>query len=69
MKDRCPKCGAELGKFYFKVNCPKCGVDLMYYNMESRLDQDAEQAEKDWEKVDAFLQKFTKIKDKFKKKK
>ena len=41
----------------------------MYYNMESRLDQDAEQAEKDWEKVDAFLQKFTKIKDKFKKKK
>lgn len=46
MKDVCPKCGAKISKFYFKQYCPECGVNLMYYKLDERLEQDAENAEK-----------------------
>lgn len=62
MDNKCPKCGEKLGFFYLKPNCPKCGCDIMYYNMESRLDADAEKAEKEWEKLDRYLPKFMKEK-------
>ena len=39
--------------------CPKCGCNIMYYNMEQRLDADAEKAEAEWAKVDALLYKLT----------
>lgn len=59
MDNKCPKCGAKLRLFDFKPECPKCGCNIMYYNMEQRLDADAEKAEAEWAKVDALLYKLT----------
>jgi len=40
----CPHCGGKLGVFYLKPVCPHCGVQLLYYNMEERLEADAQKA-------------------------
>ncbi|MCC8016457.1 MAG: hypothetical protein LIO43_03590 [Clostridiales bacterium] len=45
--DKCPKCGAQLSRFYLKQTCPKCGVNLMYYKMDERLEKDAENARRE----------------------
>lgn len=66
MDNKCPKCGEKLSVFYIKQNCPNCGCNLMYYNMENRLDKDAEKAEKEWTVVDSWVRK---IAVKFKRKK
>lgn len=56
-KDRfcCPKCKKYIKPWYMKPNCPHCGVSLLYYKMDSRLEQDAENAEKEVAAVKRFL--------------
>lgn len=62
MKDVCPKCGAKISKFYFKQYCPECGVNLMYYKLDERLEQDAENAEKEVCDMWLFVKKLDKAK-------
>lgn len=59
MDNKCPKCGEKLSVFYLKPECPKCGCNIMYYNMEARLEKDAEKAEREWGNLDRFLLKLT----------
>ena len=51
----CPKCGEKLGRFYFKQTCPHCGANLMYYDFENSLKNDAEQAEREFDAVERLL--------------
>lgn len=51
----CPKCNEKLSPFYFKQTCPKCGANLLYYNFEENLKQDAQLADKEWGAVDKIL--------------
>ena len=62
MKDVCPKCGAKISKFYFKQYCPECGVNLMYYKLDERLEQDADNAEKEDRDRWLFVKKLDKAK-------
>lgn len=59
MNNKCPKCGEKLGFFYLKQNCPKCGVNLVYYNLDKRLEEDAENADREWSKVYGIIEKLT----------
>ena len=43
----CPKCGYKLKLIDVKAECPKCGVNLMYYNHQERLQEDADKAEEE----------------------
>ena len=45
----CPNCNEKLSPFYFKQNCPHCGANLMYYDFENRLQQDAEKVAREAE--------------------
>ena len=54
----CPKCNEKLSPFYLKQNCPKCGTNLVYYDLDKRLEQDHEKAMKEQEAVDKFLYKL-----------
>ncbi|MDE5670610.1 MAG: hypothetical protein K2I14_03995 [Eubacterium sp.] len=47
----CPKCNKKIGPFYFKQNCPHCKANLMYYDFDNRLKEDAALAEKEWNAV------------------
>lgn len=47
----CPNCNEKLSPFYFKQNCPHCGANLMYYDFENRLQQDAEKAARETESI------------------
>ncbi|MDR1733274.1 MAG: hypothetical protein LBR73_00095 [Oscillospiraceae bacterium] len=40
-----PACGYHLKLTDWRANCPKCGVNILYYNMEERLQGDADNAE------------------------
>ncbi|MDE6722644.1 MAG: hypothetical protein K2J55_00425 [Eubacterium sp.] len=51
----CPKCNKKIGAFYFKQNCPHCNANLMYYDFDNRLKEDAALAEKEWGAVDKFI--------------
>lgn len=64
MDNKCPKCGKKLSLFYIKQDCPECGCDLVYYDMEKRLQKDGERAEAEFAKLDEIL---TKLKGKFNK--
>ncbi|MBR5427770.1 MAG: hypothetical protein IK118_05430 [Clostridia bacterium] len=55
---RCPKCRERVSPFYFKIACPECGADLMYYNFDERLEQDARKAAAQEEKVQRLLKKL-----------
>ena len=56
----CPNCGKKLSLFYLKPNCPACGVDLLRFNAEARLEEDARQAAKEVEALWGFLRKLDK---------
>ena len=56
----CPCCGRRLSFFYMKQNCPCCGADILRYNAEARLREDAAQAEKEVEALWRFLRKLDK---------
>ena len=51
----CPKCNEKLSPFYLKQNCPKCGTNLVYYDLDNRLQADHEKAMKEQEAVDRVL--------------
>ena len=51
----CPKCNEKLLPFYMKQNCPKCGTNLVYYDLDNRLQADHEKAMKEQEAVDRVL--------------
>ena len=51
----CPKCNEKLSPFYMKQNCPKCGTNLVYYDLDNRLQADHEKAIKEQETVDRVL--------------
>ena len=57
--DKCPKCGKKLSMFYVKQTCDECGCDILYYDMDKRLEEDAAQAEKEFEALEKFLDKVT----------
>lgn len=44
----CPKCGYHLKLTDWRPECPKCNVNLLYYQMEERLRQDADKAEHEY---------------------
>lgn len=50
----CPKCNKKIGAFYFKQTCPHCNANLMYYDFDNRLKEDAAKAEKEWNAVENF---------------
>ena len=47
----CPKCGYHLKLTDWKPNCPKCGINLVYYEMDERLQEEADVAELDHVRV------------------
>lgn len=51
----CPKCNEKLSPFYMKQNCPKCNTNLVYYDLDNRLQADHEKAMKEQEAVDRVL--------------
>lgn len=55
MDNKCPKCGKKMSIFYLKQNCPECGCNIMYYDMEKRLEEDSVKAEAEWEKLNRIL--------------
>ena len=44
----CPKCGYKLRMIDIKAECPKCGVNLIYFNHQERLAEDADKAEEEY---------------------
>ena len=59
--DKCPKCGKKLTILNIKQECPACGCDLLYYDIDKRLEEDAIQAEKEFEWVEKKLGFIKKI--------
>ena len=57
--DKCPKCERKLSIFNVKQNCPDCGCDILNYDLDKRLEEDALQAEKEFEELYKFLDKIT----------
>ena len=57
--DKCPKCGKKLSLLYVKQTCKECGCNILYYDMDKRLEADAAQAEKEFEALEKFLDKIT----------
>ncbi|MCH5321870.1 MAG: hypothetical protein J1E36_08890 [Eubacterium sp.] len=51
----CPKCNEKISPFYMKETCPHCKVNLLYYNLDERLKADAEQAQKEVDAVNKFV--------------
>lgn len=58
MDNKCPKCGKKLSFWYIKQNCPECGCDLLYYDMDKRLEEDAVKAEAEFEALERLLGKI-----------
>lgn len=57
--DKCPKCGKKLTILNIKQECPSCGCDLLYYDIENRLEEDAKKAEAEFQQLASFLDKIT----------
>ena len=55
MSNKCPKCGEKLSPLYMKQNCPKCNTNLVYYDLDKRLESDHIQAMKEQEAVNRVL--------------
>lgn len=55
MSNKCPKCGEKLSPFYMKQTCPKCDTNLVYYDLDKRLQADHEKAIREQEAVDRVL--------------
>lgn len=52
---KCPKCNKEISPFYMKENCPYCNVNLLYYNLEQRLEADEAQANREYDAMERFF--------------
>ncbi len=57
---KCPKCEARLSPLYFGTACKHCGADLLYYHFDERLEQDAQKAAAQEEKIRRLLDKLPK---------
>ncbi len=55
VENKCPKCGEKLSIFYLKQECPKCHVNMLYYNLDERLEEDRIKALKEQTAVENFL--------------
>ena len=55
---KCPKCAARLSPLYFGTACRHCGADLLYYHFDERLEQDAQKAAAQEEKVQRLLRRL-----------
>ena len=55
---KCPKCAQRLSPLYFKTACKYCGADLLYYRFDERLEQDAQKAAAQEEKIQRLLNKL-----------
>lgn len=55
LENKCPKCGEKLSLFYLKQECPKCKTNLLYYDLENRLEEDRIKAEKEANAVNRVL--------------
>lgn len=55
MSNRCPKCNTKLSPLYMKQNCPECGTNIVYYDLDNRLQADHEKAMKEQEAVDKII--------------
>ena len=55
---KCPKCAKRLSPLYFKTACKYCGADILYYHFDERLEQDAQKAAAQEEKVQHMLEKL-----------
>lgn len=51
----CPKCNEKLSPFYMKQTCPKCDTNLVYYDLDKRLQADHEKAMREQAAVDRVL--------------
>lgn len=51
----CPKCNAKISPFYMKESCPHCGINLLYYNLDKKLEDDAARAQKEVDAVNRFF--------------
>jgi len=61
---KCPKCAESLSPLYFGTVCKHCGADLLYYHFDERLEQDAQKADAQEEKVQRLLNKLPLLKKK-----
>lgn len=48
---KCPKCGRKLTLLDWRPNCPGCGVNIVYYNLDERLQDEADIAEAEHAKL------------------
>ncbi len=55
MSNKCPKCNEKLSPLYMKQTCPKCDTNLVYYDLDKRLQEDHEKAMREQEAVDRVL--------------
>lgn len=55
MSNKCPKCNEKLSPLYMKQTCPKCNTNLVYYDLDKRLQEDHEKAMREQEAVDRVL--------------
>lgn len=55
---QCPKCAKRVSPLYFGTACKYCGADLLYYHFDERLEQDAQKAAAQEEKVQRLLNKL-----------
>lgn len=55
MSNKCPKCNEKLSPFYMKQTCPKCNTNLVYYDLDKRLEADHEKAMREQAAVDSVL--------------
>lgn len=55
MSNKCPKCNEKLSPFYMKQTCPKCNTNLVYYDLDKRLQEDHEKAMREQATVDRVL--------------
>ena len=55
MSNKCPKCNKKLSPFYMKQTCPKCNTNLVYYDLDKRLQEDHERAMREQAAVDKVL--------------
>ena len=65
--DKCPKCGKNLSIFYAKPNCPECGCDILFYEMDKRLEDYAIHAENEYAIHDSYIEKGKRKLEKLKK--
>lgn len=56
MNNRCPKCNEKLSPLYLKQNCPHCNTNLVYYDLDKRLEEDRLKALKEQELADRLIE-------------